>query len=66
MGVEKMVAVGMEAGKRFFIDALLRRPLEMVPAESCFKSFHFLRIHLNYILNAVLRRPVEMMPVYTR
>ena len=31
MGVEKMVAVGMEAGKGFLIDALLRRPLEMVP-----------------------------------
>ena len=47
MGVEKMVAVGMEAGKGLLIDALLRRPLEMVPAESCFKSFHFLPIHLS-------------------
>ena len=51
MGVEKMMAVGMEAGKRLFIDALLRRPLEMVPAKYWF--FHFLIIHLNYVIDAV-------------
>ena len=56
MGVEKMVAVGMETSKGLLIDALLRRPLEMVPVQIMF-------LILSFSPDTFVLR-LEMMPFY--